>query len=246
MMLSGQSKAILFLISIIVVLIMCLSLKTVQYDKYKKERDEKETVLQYKIQGIEKKLTEKGDTVYLQKVLVGELSNLKDSLEKENKYLKNISESIKVKAQWKTKKKAIPLQEPIYIHTVDTATKDTLYYLKIPSRFNYSDSSWLHIEGAIENKGAINIDSAEVILEPTINIGYKKYKWYQVFKENEIYATYTDKNPYVIVHSMEVVKFNKPKRINVAAYTGFGINVSPRGFVNAGFQAGVGIVYTIR
>lgn len=95
---------------------------------------------------------------------------------------------------------------PTIITLVDSATGDTINYMKVPQPFDKSDQ-WFSIAGDITKEGII-LDSIKIISEPTITIGFVKEHWY---KKGEWSVIYENNNPYFKLSKLSNVVIKEKK-----------------------------------
>jgi len=174
---------------------------------------------------LSKSVSKLGDSLFSQKTaitsnkkIIEERSKNIDNLKKINGYLE-----IKLKAALKEK-------DTIYVDVLVYLDPETnISYLELPYSFGEESQYYTYKFNFTKNGEIIRekLEFNDSDLE--IGIGYKKVKFWQIFKDLEPITTVKSNNPYISPYSIESIQYEKsPRILELGGQVGYGI--TPRGF----------------
>lgn len=147
--------------------------------------------------------------------------------------LKDVQAQVHAKTRVEIRNVYVPIEKPVYYRD------STGSYLKTPARFSLNDK-WYSLTGVVTDSSVLRIERLSVLDEPTITLGYRRLGWKGLFKKDEPIVTYSSKNPYISLTSMENFVLAPPpaKRFGVGVQLGFGFSqsLSPSPYVGIGIQ----------
>lgn len=175
---------------------------------------------------------EAGKTItYQNQVIVSRQKDI-DRLTEENAALRKVQGQVKWKTKTNVERDTIEVGVPVYIWENDTC-------LQLPYTFQQY-KKWYGYKFTINSQVTIQ-DSLYFLSEPTLTIGYKKKKWYEVFKEREKIVTLQDSNPFIQVTDLSNIFIEKPKkRVSLGLQAGYGLTKG-----GLGPYVGVGLNYNL-
>ena len=209
----------IFLLALIVMILFVFLTRECNHKKYINTLEEESDLYINKEQIFTTTLNKHSEELATQKAIVRYKDNLLAKELAENNNLKNIL--IGIKGEVITIVKPVP----VYLDKIITLT-DSTKCLPLPIKFKRGDKWWSET-GTITNKGYLESDSLTFISDISIGVGYKKRTFKTLLKKSELVVTYSDKNPYTKVKSLQnIVIQDKPKRFGIGLQVGYGLTVN--------------------